>query len=49
MKRKLFGNGPPVTESGQTQSFSRRAFFLGQLERVPARDNALDEQMRRRK
>jgi penicillin-binding protein 2 len=31
MKRRLFG-GPPVTESGQTQSFTRRAFVLGALQ-----------------
>jgi penicillin-binding protein 2 len=32
MKRWLFGGGPPVTETGQTQSFSRRAFVLGTLQ-----------------
>jgi penicillin-binding protein 2 len=32
MKRRLFGGGPPVTEAGQTQSFSRRAFVLGALQ-----------------
>ena len=32
MKRKLFGGGPPVTETGQAQSFSRRAFVLGTLQ-----------------
>jgi penicillin-binding protein 2 len=32
MKRRLFGGGPPVTETGQAQSFSRRAFVLGTLQ-----------------
>ena len=32
MKKLLFGGGPPVTESGQAQSFSRRAFVLGALQ-----------------
>jgi penicillin-binding protein 2 len=32
MKRRRFGGGPPVTETGQAQSFSRRAFVLGTLQ-----------------
>ncbi|HYI49463.1 MAG TPA: penicillin-binding protein 2 [Allosphingosinicella sp.] len=32
MRKLLFGGGPPVTESGQAQSFSRRAFVLGALQ-----------------
>jgi penicillin-binding protein 2 len=32
MKRRPFGGGPPVTETGQAQSFSRRAFVLGTLQ-----------------